>query len=308
MKLLLVASVLFVALDGLLYHGLRGLEAERRDLSRRREELTAAAEAARETQVRDGRAERLLLSASRSMGKVDRTLDIAELRDLLLDAERGLAIDRFSLEFHPAQDSPSQQGSGRVSASLGGAFAALFAYLARIEEARLPLSAEALSLRATERGAIVLTIEWTARWSAGENRLEELSPQDIERLERWLASAPAPPPGGDFFRGGREAGASLPERAVTNLSVPPPDIMETSAPPTEELRELPRLTGFVTARPEVESDIRRRVLAAIRFDGELRLLGIGDRVGAYEIEEIDGVASVVLLDSETGERLKLSLP
>jgi hypothetical protein len=31
-------------------------------------------------------------------------------------------------------------------------------------------------------------------------------------------------------------------------------------------------------------------------------------VGAYEIEEIDGVASVVLLDSETGERLKLSLP
>jgi hypothetical protein len=87
--------------------------------------------------------------------------------------------------------------------------------------------------------------------------------------------------------------------------VPAPDILASSSAPDDEL---PRLTGFVTARPEVESDVRRRVLAAIRFEGELRLLGIGDRVGAYEIEEIDGVASVVLLDSETGERLKLSLP
>jgi hypothetical protein len=311
MKLLL-ALILFLALDGVLFHGLRGLQAEGTDLSRRREELLASAEAARETQVRGDRAGKLLRSASRSMGKVDRPLDIAGLREVLLEAERSLDIDRFSLEFHPAQDSPADREGGRVSASLGGAFEALSAYLARIEQARLPLSAEAFSLRATERGGIVLSIEWRGRWSAGEKGLEDLSPQDIERLERWLASEPGPPPGADFFAGrGEETLAGEPRLTETAVSHPPgevvpaPDILASSSAPDDEL---PRLTGFVTARPEVESDVRRRVLAAIRFEGELRLLGIGDRVGAYEIEEIDGVASVVLLDSETGERLKLSLP
>jgi hypothetical protein len=311
MKLALPALILFLALDGLLYHGLRRLQSEAADLSRRREELDASAEAARETQERDQRAETLLQSASRSMGKVDRPLDIAEIRDRLLEAERGLDIDRFSLEFHPMQDAPSEREGGRVSASLGGTFDALSAYLGRIEQERLPLSAETFSLRAAERGGILLTIEWRGRWSGEDKALEALSPQEIDRLERWLASGPAPSPKADFFgEKGRAAGepslTAVPR--VPREPVPSPDLLASSSPIIEEIRELPRLTGFVTARPEVESDVRRRVLAAIRFDGELRLLGIGDRIGAYEIEAIDGVESVVVLDSETGERLKLSLP
>jgi hypothetical protein len=312
MKLPLLALILFLALDGLLYHGLRRVQSEAADLSRQREELDASAEAARETQERDRRAETLLRNASRSMGKVDRPLDIAELRDRLLEAERSLDIDRFSLEFHPAQDAPAEREGGRVSASLGGTFEALSAYLGRIEQERLPLSAETFSLRAAERGGILLTIEWRGRWSADDKDLEALSPQEIDRLERWLASEPAPSPGADFFgESGEKRAAGEPRlTAVPPLpreAVPSPDIL-ASSPIVEEIRELPRLTGFVTARPEVESNLRRRVLAAIRFDGELRLVGIGDRIGAFEIEEIDGVESVVVLDSETGERLKLSLP
>jgi hypothetical protein len=50
------------------------------------------------------------------------------------------------------------------------------------------------------------------------------------------------------------------------------------------------------------------VLAALRFDGELRLLGVGDPIGPYRVEEIDARESILLVDQESGERLKLYLP
>jgi hypothetical protein len=69
----------------------------------------------------------------------------------------------------------------------------------------------------------------------------------------------------------------------------------------------PRLTGFVIARAELESDVDRRVLAALRFEGELRLVGVGELVGSYRVEEIDARESVVLVHQESGERLELFL-
>jgi hypothetical protein len=70
----------------------------------------------------------------------------------------------------------------------------------------------------------------------------------------------------------------------------------------------PKLTGFVIARPELETEVDRRVLAALRFEGELRLLGVGDAIGPYRVEEIDARESILLVDQESGERLKLFLP
>src|SRR3989304_6304643 len=128
------------------------------------------------------------------MGRVGRGLDIAELRDLLLGAERALDIDRFSLDFRPAQDAPKGREGGRISANLGGSFDAVYDYLGRVEGLRLPLAPEALSLSADDSGRILLAVEWNGLWS-GENRtLDELSPDDIARLEGWLARGTGPPP------------------------------------------------------------------------------------------------------------------
>jgi hypothetical protein len=242
------------------------------------------------------------------MERVDRALDIAELRDLLLGAERGLDIDRFSLDFRPAQDAPKGQEGGRISANLGGSFDAVYDYLGRVEDLRLPLAPEALSLSADDSGRILLAIEWNGLWS-GENRtLDELSPLDIARLEGWLASEPAPRPGRDLFsEGAVSTVAAVPPR----LARESPALPEPSTPPSSGANEpsspRPRLTGFVIARPELETDVNRRVLAALRFEGELLLVGVGEVVGSYRVEEIDAKESVLLVHQESGERLKLFL-
>jgi hypothetical protein len=49
------------------------------------------------------------------------------------------------------------------------------------------------------------------------------------------------------------------------------------------------------------------VLAALRFEGELRLVGVGEVVGNYRVEEIVARESVFLVHQESGERLELLL-
>lgn len=308
MKVSILALALLLSLDGALYWGLRRLSSEKADLALRRDELSQKVEALRETGERGRTIQALLREGSQSMGRVDRALDIAELRDLLLGAERGLDIDRFSLDFRPAQDAPKGQEGGRVSANLGGSFDAVYDYLGGVEDLRLPLAPEALSLRADDSGRILLAIEWSGLWS-GENRsLDELSSSDITRLESWLASEPAPGPARNLFSEG--AVSTAPEdsprlaREIPARSEPPTPspsgVIEPSSP-------RPRLTGFVIARPELETNVNRRVLAALRFEGELLLVGVGEVVGSYRVEEIDARESVLLVHQESGERLKLFL-
>jgi len=308
MKLALLALALLLALDGALYWGLRRLSSEKTELALRGEELTLQVEALRETGERGRTIQALLREGSQSMGRVDRGLDIAELRDLLLGAERALDIDRFSLEFRPAQDAPKGQESGRISANLGGSFDAVYDYLGRVEDLRLPLAPQSLSLRADDSGRILLAVEWNGLWS-GENRtLEELSPSDVARLERFLASEPAPRPARDLFSGGAISTEPADSPRLAQQGPAPP---EPSTPPSSGTNEpsspRPRLTGFIIARSELETDVKRRVLAALRFEGELRLVGVGDVVGSYRVEEIDARESVLLVHQESGERLKLFL-
>ncbi len=225
------------------------------------------------------------------MGRVDRALDIAELRHLLLSAESGLDLDRFSLDFRPTPDAPKGSEGGRISANLGGSFDAVHAYLSRVEELHLPLAPETVSLRMDDSGRILLAVEWNGLWR-GENAAHEvLSASDIARLESWLEREPAPRPGRDLFSTHR------PRREPF-----PPAELEAGAGRSGGGREFeleaasisspPRLTGFVIARPELETDVNRRVLAALRFEGELRLLAVGDVIGNYRVEEIDARESV----------------
>ena len=71
--------------------------------------------------------------------------------------------------------------------------------------------------------------------------------------------------------------------------------------------ERPVLTGFVLARPELEPDVRRRVLAALRYAGELRLVGVGDTSGGDVVERMEARDSVTLTHADTGEHIRLTL-
>ncbi len=298
MRVSILALALLLSLDGALYWRLRRLSSEKADLSRRRGELVAL----REGGERGRKIDALLRAGSQSIARVDRALDIAELRDLLLGAERGLDIDRFSLDFRPAQDPPMGQEGGRISANLGGSFDAVYDYLGRVEDLRLPLAPETLSLSADDSGRILLAIEWNGLWS-GENRtLDELSPSDIARLEGWLASEPAPRPGRDLFSEGAVSTEPDPTALAPEYPSPP-----SPSGANEPSSPRPRLTGFVIARPELERDVNRRVLAALRFEGKLLLLGVGEVVGSYRVEEIDARESILLVHEKSGERVKLYL-
>ena len=65
--------------------------------------------------------------------------------------------------------------------------------------------------------------------------------------------------------------------------------------------------GFVLARPELEQDVARRVLAALRYEGEMWLVGKGDRVGSFVVESVDARESVTLRHQSSGETKVLRL-
>jgi hypothetical protein len=300
-----ILVLVLVFLDGALYWGLRRLGRERAELESRREQLSLRAATSRESGERSQKIEALLRRGSQAIEPIDRALDIAELRDLLLEAERGLDLDRFSLDFRPAQDAPKGREGGRIAANLGGSFDAVHDYLGRVEDLRLPLALQAVSLGADDSGRILLAIEWNGLWGRETKTLEDSSSSDIARIESWLAQEPAPLPSRDLFADRKLSAVSLP----APLSRESPAPVTPAAAPSDQPSAAapPRLTGFVIARPEVETDVDRRVLAAVRFEGELRLLGVGDAIGSYRVEAIEPRDSVVLINQESGERLKLFL-
>jgi hypothetical protein len=299
-KIPLLAIVLLLVLDVALYSGLRQRAREKADLERRREELAARRESRIGMGEKGRRIQALLRAGSEAIDRSRRSLDIAEMRDLLLGAEQGLAIDRFSLDFRPEKGAAKGMEGGRVGAGLGGSFPAIFAYLARVENLRLPLAPSTLSMRREDFGRVVLSVEWNGLWGQPSSTLEDLSTEDIERMESWLRRDTALPPARNPFSLG----------VVSNEAAAPPPASVTHAPPPppEELKPAPpKLTGFVIARAELEADVSRRVLAAIRFEERLLLVGLGETVGSYRLEEIDARESVLLVHEETGERLRLVL-
>ena len=80
-----------------------------------------------------------------------------------------------------------------------------------------------------------------------------------------------------------------------------------TAPAAPTAPDAPQLAGFVLARPELERDVARRVLAALRFEGEVRLFQVGDAVGDYVVEAIEARESVTLARRSDGERIRLIL-
>ena len=243
-----------------------------------------------------------LVAKARSFTEAPR--DIGALRDVLVEAEQGLSIDRLSLDFRPEEQLPSEFGGSRVHASLRGRFVAIYDYLERIEAMFLPLSPENLTLRG-DASSVTLTVQWAARWPlvGGSEGALELSPTEVSSLNQWLSAEPRSRPDRDIFSfRGVEA---VPSTRVSELPSPEtPQEDQQDAEPAEP--ERPVLTGFVLARPELEPDVRRRVLAALRYEGEVRLVMVGDTIGAYVVDRMEARDSVTLTRADTGERILLT--
>jgi hypothetical protein len=302
MRIRALLLVVLVAIDAALLLGLRRLDARRAELERRNEESRALFESSRRADQYRVEVSELLKSAMAVMPETP--FDLALLRDSLIAAERGLDVDRISLDFRPSTGQPAGFAGGAVSANLQGSFRALGEYLGRVEALPLPLAAEELSLRSGDGGRALLTIRWRALW--GMERTFDpmaLEPGEVMRLRAWLARGEVPAhalPARHLFRRGDEVEAFA--RTAPPEPPPPPD--EGTAEPE---RGTPVLSGFVLARPELEADVSRRILAALRFEGELRLLKVGDLVGRFRVERIDAPESVLLVDERTGESLRLFL-
>ena len=296
--------VLSLATSAWLVVRLQRLEVERDELQRGLSEL-------REDSDRDHRAAESRRKRDELLERIRHlpggALDLSEVRELLIASERGLDVDRISLDFRPESSLPEGRRGGAINATLVGSFDAVYEYLRRVEALRLPLSAGELSLRADPDGRVLLTVRYRALWElerGGEG--EELLPSDLALLELWLSDDPEPPPERDPFveETARLAATPAPTEPMPPLREPEEEGIE---PAFDVVESLPRLSGYVLARPELEADVSSRILAAIRFEGELRLVKVGDSVGPYRVERIAARERVVLVDGRTGKRLELLL-
>ena len=204
MRLLVAALAALLVLNATMASMRRSLTQELAALESRHAERAKTAERTA-TEAGRERARKELIDRARDKG-LPRHLGVGALRDLLIGAERGLAIDRISLEFRPAQASGSVSNGSQVSAALVGSFEGLFDYLDRIESLRLPLAPQELSFQRNATGALGLTIRWTALWSEARRAGHRRS----HPRERVASPRAASASGGAtlFFRGRPKAGAS----------------------------------------------------------------------------------------------------
>jgi hypothetical protein len=294
--------VLSLATSAWLVHRLQGLELERSELLGRLSELRD--HAARDDRAAESRRKRDEL-VERMRQIPGGALDLAAVRELLIASERGLDVDRISLDFRPESSLPEGRVGGAIDANLVGSFDAVYEYLRRVEMLRLPLSAGEYTLRGDPDGRLLLTVRYRALWELERGAGgQELSPSDVALLELWLSDDSEPPPERNPFAEATARFPAAPEPMEPVAAPPEPDVIE---PARDVPESLPRLSGYVLARPELEADVSSRILAAIRFEGELRLVKVGDSLGPYRVERIAARERVVLVDERTGERLELSL-
>ena len=310
MRPALVAWLALIAANGALWVESRSVSQEKAVLSHQLSESSEQVERERASSSERQRFENLEALAR------DKTpaepLGIAPLRDLLIEAERGLAVQRLALDFRSAARLPADLDGNRIDASYQGSLDGLFGYLARVEAMQLPLLTETLSLRSAGSSlssTITLAIRWLALWPHDvESAPIAIVPAEVESLTAWIERSRPLDLDRDLFAFGNIA-PELEALPIETAPAPaaPRELLETEDVVREVVPPSPELAGFVLVRPELESDVRRRVLAAMRYEGTVRLVQVGDHIGGYVVERIDARESVTLADARTGKRLLLRL-
>ncbi len=312
MRPTVVAWLALVAVNGALWVESRSVSREQAELKKQFAESSEQVERERASSSERQRFETLKALAHDKIPV--EPLGVAPLRDLLIEAERGLAVERLALDFRSAARLPAGLGGNRIDASFQGSIDGLFGYLDRVEAMRLPISTETFSLRCDGPGLspgsrMTIAIRWLALWPLDvESAPIALVPAEVESLTAWIERPRPLDLGRDLFAFGNIAPEleARPLETAPEIEAAPPELPETEDL-VHEASPSPELTGFVLVRPELESDVRRRVLAAMRYEGTVRLVQVGDHIGGYVVERIDARESVTLADAGTGERLLLRL-
>lgn len=230
---------------------------------------------------------------------------IGELRDILVATEDGLELERLSLDFRPEERLPPGIGGSRVDVSLRGSFDAVYEYLRRIESMFLPLSPENLRLR-RDASNVTLDVRWGARWPVDGPAPIELDATEVAALNAWVTKRAESAIARNVFSF-RSSGPAGQPTSYADVSAPASELIPSESAPLVSGPEQPVLAGFVLARPELEPDVRRRVLAALSYEGEVRLVMVGDTVGEFVVDQMEARDSVTLLRADTGERVRLTL-
>jgi hypothetical protein len=121
---------------------------------------------------------------------------------------------------------------------------------------------------------------------------EELTEETVRRLMEWVEATEVAQPHSslrNLFGKDNVAASKSP------VIAPPP-----TEKPTAQTG--PVLKGFVYTR-----EAQDQPLAAIDFEGQMFLAAVGDTVGPYCVERVEGGDRVLLVEETTGEKLELVL-
>jgi hypothetical protein len=141
---------------------------------------------------------------------------------------------------------------------------------------------------------------WLRQAAPGASaRPADVAEKPAVSAERPRSAPPVPPPARDIFEYAQEpedepALPALP--AAPAVALPPPPSLAESAPPADDG---PRLVGLVRQAGALK--------AALSVDGEVVVVGAGERAGAYAVLAIDEDEGVRLADA-SGATLTLAPP
>jgi hypothetical protein len=317
-----IGSALLLGL-GLVFVNAFVLAPARRGLSRQSAALRTAAADIDERREGDelsrqrDRTLRLLADAALERN-LDEPLGIARLREHLVRAEAGLAVDRMSLDFRPDDDAGERFDGVLITGTFVSDYPSLRDYLGRVEASKLPLVVDDLAFRADNAGRTSLSIRWSVRWrGASEPGLDAWMPTPMEAtiLTQWLEHETRGAPSRNPFASGTSDTFPVSSLPFAEVDTPQDAPVSPAAPPAAEAHDDTgtgpepsfALVGFVLARPELERNVDRRVLAAIRYEGQMLLVGTADRVGSFFVARIDARDSVTLRDEGSGKTIVLRL-
>jgi hypothetical protein len=237
----------------------------------------------------------------------------SQLRRAFLEAERGLGLQRETLELRPIGQPPKGFAGVRIRLIQTGFYTELVTYMDRLSRLRMPVELAEMFLVESSSGTapLTLTAAWSAIWpevpgreESGDgkreigryNYPEGVNEEAFPLLLNWLKAdgvSPGAIPSRDIFRkGARPAAASVSAIPATSESVPdePAGV------------ERPRLTGFVFRGGTLKGP-----RASIWFEDQTWLVGVGELVGPFRVDEMVAGENVTLVHQESGETLKLSI-
>ena len=270
------------------------------ETARLRSQAAATADAAgREQAGREARFAELAAALERRDAPPETPGDV---RDALVGVARGAGVELATSRVQPLLRSPAGTRGAEVRVSAEGDPARLRHFLSAVEQKGWPLRTDRVQLGLRDSDRASLAVEFTILWPDPEVRFTDtdaaslVADPRIGPLAAWLtASLDAPD-----HQVSPSPLEPEPAAMVAVPAVPPPGFEEKvpEAPPATA--DAPRLLGLVEVGPGAPPQ------AALAWRDRMTLVSVGDRIGDYEVVEIE-LAGTVLLVRPDAPPLRLTL-